>query len=288
MRDTLQAAMSWRGWLRIGISPIFLAAAWGQAAQFDVVDVRPAQPLAAGTAQVLSSDGPELVQLNPNGISHVLARPFAESGTVTLRFYTMRDLITAAYKEVIRDEYIIVPAGSGPAWLDKDRFDLIAKTAPGTPVDAMRTMLQTALADRFHLEVHREQRPMTALVLTTGKAGAKLKTAAGTGIAECKGTPIDPDGVRHWACRNTTMADFADQLRGLAPAYIDQPVIDETGLKGAYDFEVGWAPRRRDPGGLPTVTIFDAVERLGLRLEETKRPRTVIVIDHIDRIPEAN
>jgi uncharacterized protein (TIGR03435 family) len=183
---------------------------------------------------------------------------------------------------VIRDEYLT----GGPGWMDSDHFDVIAKTAPGTPKDTMRLMLQKALADRFHLAVHREQKPMTVFVLAAGKGGPKIVPAAGSGIAQCKGG-LGGEGLRHWACQNTTMADLGGQLASLARAYIDQPVIDQTGLSGTYDFEFDWYSRR-DAGATPGSTIFDAMEKLGLKLEERKQAMPVIVIEHVDRGPEEN
>ena len=256
-------------------------AAWGQS--FDVVDVRVAKPLAAGTVQVMLREGPAVVELNPGGVSRVLAAPFGEGGTVTLRYYTMRSLITAAYKEVIRDEFIV----GGPGWLDSDHYDLIAKTAPGTSLDAMRLMLQQALADRFHLAVHREQKTLGSMVLTAAKNGLKLKPSSSVNIAGCEVLPAEPDGLRHWVCQNTPMEDLAERLPILAPAYVDQPVIDLTGFAGAYDFQLDWYPKR-DSGAAPGATIFDALEKLGLKLEERKQPMPVIVIDHVDRIPTEN
>jgi uncharacterized protein (TIGR03435 family) len=267
--------------------PTLVAAiAWGHAPEFDVVDLRVAQALPAGTAQVLLDDGPAVVQLNP-GISHILAQPFAESGTVTLRYYSMRRLIMAAYQEAIREEYIVVPAGGGPSWLDSDHFDLIAKTAPGTPKDAERTMLQKALADRFHLVIHREQRPMAVFVLTAGKNELKLKKPEGSGDPDCSPFPRRSDARRR-GCHNMTMSDLARQLPELARGYIDRPVVDETNLAGSYDFELEWMPRP-PPGAdpVPGATVFDAIEKLGLRLEEHKKPMPVIVIDHVEK-PDAN
>ncbi len=248
--------------------------AWGQA--FDVVSVRVAEPLPAGTAQVMLDDGPAVIQLNPGGVSHILAQPFAESGTVTLRYYTMRSLITAAYKEVIRDEYLT----GGPGWMDSDHFDVIAKTAPGTPKDTMRLMLQKALADRFHLAAHREQKPMPVFALTVSKRGPKLQAVQGPGGGSCQ------RGEEHQECREMTMADLAKELPGIAPHYVDRPVFDATGLKGAFDFRLDAMPRAQEAE--QRTTIFDALDLLGLKLEERKEPRTVIAIDHVDWAPEQN
>jgi uncharacterized protein (TIGR03435 family) len=261
---------------RLGLFCFTAAVAWGQAPAFDVVSVRVGEPLPAGTAQVMLDDGPAVIQLNPGGVSHILAQPFAAGGTVTLRYYTMRLLITAAYQEVIRDEYLT----AGPGWMDSDHFDVIAKTAPGTPRDTERLMLQKALADRFHLAVHRERKPMPVFALTVSKRGSKLQPAKGPGGGSCQ------RGEEHQECRGMTMADLAKELPDLAPRYVDRPVFDSTGLGGAFDFRLDARPRAQEPE--QRTTIFDALDLLGLKLEERKEPRTVIVIDHVDRVPEAN
>jgi uncharacterized protein (TIGR03435 family) len=79
---------------------------------------------------------------------------------------------------------------------------------------------------------------------------------------------------------------------------IDLPIVDLTGIKGAYNFQLEWsvpagggdpgkgdAPLATDPGG---STIFDALGKIGLKLEQRKRPMSVVVIDRVERIPTAN
>ena len=84
-----------------------------------------------------------------------------------------------------------------------------------------------------------------------------------------------------------TMAEFADLLPELAPGYLDRVVVDSTGLEGAFDFRLTWVPAANiDQGG---ITAFDALEKeLGLKLESRKLPITVTVIDHIEKLAEAN
>jgi uncharacterized protein (TIGR03435 family) len=266
---------------------LFLAAAvWGQ--QFEVADIRVNKAEGAAVpVQVLNGDGvPVAIQFYPNGISHLLEEPFAPSGRVSLRYITMRMLITIAYKkEVIRDEFLT----GGPKWIDSDHFDLIAKAPPGTPMDTERLMIQAVLAERFHLQIHREQRPMTIYALVVAKGGPKLQNAAGTGEADCDrvGEQGPDAGGTHMACTNTKMTDLAKALPDLAPGYVRSTVVDQTGLSGNYDFKLDWVARRNldETGGL---TIFESIEKLGLKLEERKLPMPVIVIDRVDRTPTDN
>jgi uncharacterized protein (TIGR03435 family) len=93
------------------------------------------------------------------------------------------------------------------------------------------------------------------------------------------------------------MQEFPAKLRGVAPGFLDHPVVDLTGLKGSYDFVLSWAPKARfakpatdtstDPTG--DLTLFEAVDRqLGLKLAAQKYPMSVVVIDHVDRTPTEN
>ncbi len=95
----------------------------------------------------------------------------------------------------------------------------------------------------------------------------------------------------------------------MANGYIFNPVIDATGIKGSYDFTLSFSsadkilpdtgggggssdpnsanPNGADPNG--ALSVFDAVSRqLGLKLEKSKRPYPVLVIDHIEENPTAN
>jgi uncharacterized protein (TIGR03435 family) len=268
----------------VGVSSIFLmaAAAWGQ--QFEVADVRVNKAEgAAAPVQVLNEDGiPVEIQPNPNGISHLLEEPFTESGRVSLRYITMRMLIAIAYKkEIVSGEFL----SGGPSWIDSDHFDLIAKALPKTPLDTERLMIRAVLAERFHLQIHRERKPMPVYALVVGKSGPRLQKAAGSGAADCRA--VAERGPDHLVCTDMKMPDLAKALPNLAPDYLDKIVVDQTGLSGTYDFGLDWAARRNldETGG---VTIFGAVEKLGLKLEERKAPMPTIVIDRMDRTPAEN
>jgi uncharacterized protein (TIGR03435 family) len=105
------------------------------------------------------------------------------------------------------------------------------------------------------------------------------------------------------------MEQFAKRIRDVAGAYLEHPVVDLTGLKGAYDFTLAWAPRNRTLGNGPQVqpttesgpvpiasdrgagvlTLYEAVDRqMGLKLATQKHPMQVVVIDHMERTPTEN
>lgn len=209
-------------------------------------------------------------------------------GRYELRTANMVDLIRTAYG-VDADNVV-----GGPSWLESDRFDVIAKAPPSTPPETIQLMLQTLLADRFKLVVHRDTRPMPSFVLSMGKGKPKLKQAEGGGSTGCQPQPSNPPqpGVPYMtlSCRNMTMAEFAPSLRNLAGAYITNPGVDLTGLKGAWDFEIKWTPKGMLPlAGADGITIFDAVDRqLGLKLELQKIATPVIVVDSVNQKPTGN
>jgi uncharacterized protein (TIGR03435 family) len=82
-----------------------------------------------------------------------------------------------------------------------------------------------------------------------------------------------------------TISELADGLPDLAPGYINKPVVDHTGLTGTYDFRLDWAAQNiiDETGGL---TMFGAVEKLGLKLENKKLSLPTIVIAHIEKLGE--
>jgi uncharacterized protein (TIGR03435 family) len=96
------------------------------------------------------------------------------------------------------------------------------------------------------------------------------------------------------------MPQFAMKIGDFAASYFDHPVIDRTGLTGAYDFTISWTSKRRYLGDSPSgdstaqdppggVTAFQAVEKLlGNKIESQKQPRRVLIIDHMERKPTEN
>jgi len=103
-------------------------------------------------------------------------------------------------------------------------------------------------------------------------------------------TRINLDEPLTFACRNLTMAAFTDAIRSMtgAPQYLSgNPVVDKTGLQGAWDFDVRFTFRMAGlRGATPTgetITLLDAFEKqLGLKLEQTKVPMPVIAIDSVN------
>jgi len=212
---------------------------------------------------------------------------FMPTGQFFARGETLLGLISNAYG--VENEMV----NGGPGWLDLDRFDISTKAPVGTPEDTGRRMLQAMLAERFKLAIHREEKPVPVYALTVGKRGAKLKESEGESPLNCKGDGGGPGSTLFTlTCQHATMKFLAQQIRWIA--FLDRPVVDLTGLTGSYDISLTLTPpgqRRRASGDADQpqyVSAFDAVDKLGLKLEAQKEPVSVIVVDHINQTPTDN
>jgi uncharacterized protein (TIGR03435 family) len=220
--------------------------------------------------------------------------PFTRPSTLVADRYSIKD---ATMVDLIADAWS-VDAGNvqgGPAWLERDRYDILAKTQPNASKADMKRMLQALLADRFKLVMHTGAKPMPAYVLSVAKGGLKIKPAADESApAHCEytGKPPAPGEVAYitFTCRNTPMETFAEEVHQWAGGYLTNPVVDSTGLKGGYDFDIRWTGRNDlAKAGADGISIFDAVEKqLGLKLDLLTAPRTVILVDSVNEKPTPN
>ncbi len=173
---------------------------------------------------------------------------------------------------------------AGPEWIKiEERYDIIAK-APGRESDEqMRAMLQTLLTERFQMKTHREKKDMQVYVLLPGKGTPKVRPA----------TPDVPPGLGGDAKGALFTSQPISRFTFMLTRRLGRPVFDETGLKGAYDFQVDLSglgfngnPPPDDTAG---PSIFTAVQNdLGLKLESLKRPIDVLVIDSVSKVPTEN
>ena len=238
-------------------------------------------------------------------------------GRFAMTCSTLRELITVAYLRSNGRARFDTEIAGGPVWINFEHFDVVAKLPEGrgvgidagavavaTPamvsaINQMRIMLRALLAERFKLVAHNELRDFQVYGLqidrSDGKLGPQLKKVdvdclAQRGIAGGNGGPCGGFrmmGSGHVAAHAVTMPMLAGFLE--APAH--RNVFDRTGLQGTFDVELQYTPDRPQLRGLdgaendPTgVSVFTAVrEQLGLKLESTKAPVDVLVIDHIER-----
>jgi uncharacterized protein (TIGR03435 family) len=172
----------------------------------------------------------------------------------------------------------------GPEWFSKDRYDIngIPDMAGVPDLKQIREMYQKLITDRFHLVFHREVRDIPIYALTVSKAGPILKVADPNESLNTGNS--GGGGQRTLKFTNMSMPDFALNMN----LYEDRPVIDQTSLRGRYDFTLKWTydiSRESEAGAPPS--LFTAIkEQLGLRMDAVKGPAEVFVIDHVERPSE--
>jgi uncharacterized protein (TIGR03435 family) len=206
-------------------------------------------------------------------------------GNLTIRLESFRGLVEWAYHA----EGLQFSATN---WLDNEYFDITAKAAGPASSDQLRLMLQTLLEDRFKLKLHREQKIEPLYSLVVDQSRPKMH--------EVQEEPRQ-GGRLDWKDNVFTyqMVNHVSQLTVLLPAFLDdRPVQDKTGLAGVYEINLSvelepeQMKRMPQPGAAwngfgYSSGVFDAVGKLGLKLEATKGPVDFLVIDHAEK-PDAN
>lgn len=256
----------------------------------------------------------EVVSVKPNKSGELLPIVTPPSGgRFSATNVPLKLMIMFAYN---KSDFQIARA---PDWFTADRFDIVANSDGNPTRDALRAMLQTLLEDRFRLKVHRETKELPVYSVSVSSPG-KIHESQG----DCNPTPIpspsSPTQSKllpalcgqiaafpgHANGQKVTLAQLVDAL-SLVSGRI---VMDKTGLLGKYDINLEWAPAElqlRTPstggaaaGPLPNSPAlqFPAVdpngpslstalkEQLGLKLESTKGPVEILVIDRAEKPSE--
>ena len=232
---------------------------------FDVVAIHPSLPDAKGG----------MIKPLPNG-----------SGD-TVENMTAKTMMSVMFRIPARQ------IEGGPDWFGTDRFDVEARADRGSySIDELHAMFKNLLKDRFGLKIHIDTREGPVYLLTVDKGGLKMKD---DGAAGDLNIPITPQGPGRFAGRKVP-TEYLCWFLGQASQSDPRPVIDQTGLKDVYDFQLGFLPDL--PPGIsaddlsPEVRnlpeLGDAVqEQLGLVLKPAKGPVAYYIVDHLDR-PSAN
>jgi uncharacterized protein (TIGR03435 family) len=197
---------------------------------------------------------------------------FPPGGRFTARNLTLKQLLQNAWS---MQDYQIV---GGPGWTTSAGFDIDAKAGGDLSREQVLRMLQTLLADRFHLASHRETRQLPVYALVVGKTGPRL-LPADTGA----GKPRTMMG--QLIVQKMSMTELANILA----LDLKRPVKDETSLIGDFAFTLEWTPGMKEPDNSPSSrpSLFTAVqEQLGLKLESTKGSVDVLVIDNAEKPSE--
>jgi uncharacterized protein (TIGR03435 family) len=209
---------------------------------------------------------------------------------------TVVDLICFAYE--VHAKQIV----SGPAWYRTERFDVEGvPDFEGRPVRLqLQSMLQKLLADRFQLKFHTEKQNISVYALVVANGGVKFQESSAPSDARSGYNFPEIMPVTHMKVMRMTMSNFISALQRVVA---DRPIVDETQLKGRYDFDLIWTPDESQFNQLHGVGVsvttgkdeanappglFTAIQnQLGLKLEAKKAMIDVIAIDRIE-MPSAN
>lgn len=288
---------------------------------------RTALPLAACllvAAAAAAQTGPrfEVASIRPvsdQDAASVKLRFQATGSQVRINAMSIKDCLVTAYG--VRPQQI-----EGPDWIGQLRFDVVATIPDGVPVSEVPKMLQTLLAERFAMKVHRETKELPVYVLGVSKAGAKLtesppepKDAPQTGAAvnvsgggSAAGVSVDIGGGRSFTLANNQLVlkrMTATALAEVLTRFVDRPVVNQTQLPGTYDLTLDLAPEDYNlvlvrsavnagvvlpPQALRLLetgspdTMSGPLQRLGLTFEARKAPLEVVVVDSLLKTPTEN
>lgn len=216
--------------------------------------------LALGIAAVYGQSPPafEVASVKPNRSGSADSNLDSRGGRLTATNISPRELIQVAFQ--VKDYQV----ARAPAWIDKERYDIAAKTADAAKVsrEDLQPLLRQLLADRFQLATHRETKQPPLYLLVVGKNGPKL-TAHNDGSGS--GTR---SGCGHLSGTRLTL----DTLATVLSRHFECDVLNRTGLAGKYDFQLDWTPDSGPcaPAGSDLPSIFAAIqEQLGLKLEKS-------------------
>jgi uncharacterized protein (TIGR03435 family) len=264
-----------------------------------------AQPTQTGTT--VTFEVASVKRNNSGGLAMNLGRPF-KGRTYTATNVALRNVIALAYgipvARVLGGPSWIGAASTDLRFVGGDRFDISATLPQDSSVDQVPAMLRALLADRFKMVVHKEAReaPMYALIVarTDGRLGPQLRKASiDCEAAQAAGTviPAAKPGERGLCDSEVGGAILGRGQRITALArmlsvFADRPIIDQTGLKGGFDFDVRF-PELETPADAtgpradPSTGIFTALqEQLGLKLESTRSKLEFLVIDNVQHPTE--
>ncbi len=210
----------------------------------------------------------------------------------------MMNTTSTSVSDLIKFAYDLHPRQitKGPAWLESEKFDVTAKPdTAGIPNPAqLKMMVQKLLKERFELTFHNEKKELSVYAITVAKTGPKLtKNDSGGNL------PGFGPGRGNFLVRNSTIAEFASVLQA---NILEQPVVDQTGLGATrYDFTLKWTPDPSqsqiggpapappppaDGADVPPDIFAAFQQQLGLKLESTKAPVDVMVIDRLEKPSE--
>ena len=206
-------------------------------------------------------------------------------GYMVLQNMDLRKLVAIAYD--LTDERVL----GAPKWATEDRYYIEARAAGPADDPELKLMLQSLLAERFQLKIHRESRTVSGYYLMTIKDRLKIDPDPETPEPGKDGSKSNGSRGR-LVTQRVSMAKLSEILS----RHLEAPVMDKTNATGVYSFTLEWSPERARPAAGDSLvatepsgpTIYDVLaQRLGLKLENKKIPMDVIILDQAQK-PTAN
>jgi len=219
------------------------------------------------------------IRENP-GPLQVMSGYEASGSRLKLVGWSIFALIQEVYN--LKRYQLTMPPGSNELY-----YNIEAKTeGENAPSRAeFRPLLQQLLADRFHLQFHRETREIPVYAMVIGKGGAKFHES------ETAEPPKHYGGVngrnQYLEMQQATMEELADGAAGFL--FTERPVIDKTGLTAKYDIRLEATPgfRINNNPQPEDINVLDAIQQqLGLKLEPQKASVEIIVVDSVAKPTE--
>jgi uncharacterized protein (TIGR03435 family) len=213
--------------------------------------------------------------------------PFGQNININLGAIRHNELVltNTTLCEMLRFAYALVSDEqvAGPAWIKNRevRFDVVAKGPAGATREQLLEMLETLLDERFEIAKHNEARVVGHYEMAIAKGGLKIHPSK----------PDAKDDLKYGRGLLASQWMPMSRFTMLLSRQLRLPVIDTTGLSGAYDINIEWT--QDEPNGAPSEapgpSIFTAIQdQLGLKLEWRKSPMDVMVIDQADKLPIPN
>jgi uncharacterized protein (TIGR03435 family) len=247
----------------------------------------------------------EVASIRPSSLSLPGGRVRRDPSLLSIVNLTLKEMVIYAWGV---EPFQVL---GGPEWIDSARYDIRAKPDGVVQYHEAMLMMQSLLADRFQLTMHRETRELPGYALVLARKDGKL----GPGIVEEKegscvvagpnSVPGRPESgkplCRSIAMNPRSLRTFGFSLDALAKSLseiLGRHVVDQTGLIGTFNINLEWTPNESQALQLPPgvsappppdspVSIFTAIqEQLGLKLESRKGPVEVWVIDHAEKPSE--
>lgn len=177
----------------------------------------------------------------------------------------------------------------GPAWLETERYDIVAKAQGEASDEQMKLMAQTLLTERFQLKIHRESRNISVYVIGTGKAVPKLSPAKDGETHSVRFAPRMNTDQKISSYHIIATRFSLSQLDDTFSRQLGRPIVNQTGLEGEYDFELELTPDESRPSPTDPAFLLSALrDQIGLTVKSEKIPMDILVIDSAEKAAAGN